>query len=239
MCNRYEPASRQYVLQFWAQDEPSLKPYKGGIGPRDDGPFITPKGAQVGQWGMIRPGSPERIQRAAPKKEGRLGEILMTNCARADRMQTAPTYRDAWKNDQRCLIPANAYYYPYWGTGENIWWRFARQDGEPWMLAGLYNEWTDHKTGEIVPNYTMVTQNANAHPLLRLMHRPERDGDGNVLPLARQDKRSIVPIERADWDLWLTGSKDAALSLIQLPSMHLFSHRAEDPAKQLELPIQD
>ena len=101
----------------------------------------------------------------------------------------------------------------------------------------LYSEWTDFKTGELVPNYTMVTQSANAHPLLRLMHRPDRDREGNVLPPEKQDKRSVVPIEEVDWDMWLNGTHDGALSLIQLPSMHLFSHRAEDPAKQVELPI--
>ena len=40
-----------------------------------------------------------------------------------------------------------------------------------------------------------------------------------------------------DWDMWLTGTHGEALSLIQLPSLHLFSHRAEDPAKQVDLPI--
>jgi len=239
VCNRYEPASREFLEREWSKYEQSLTPYKHGIGPRDDGPFITPKRIVVGQWGMIRPGSPDRIQRAAPKKEGRLGEILMTNCACSDRMQTAPTYRDAWKQGHRCLIPANAYFYPHWGTGENIWWRFSRQDGAPWMLAGLYSEWTDFKTGELVPNYTMVTQHANAHPLLRLMHRPGRDREGNVLPPEKQDKRSVLPIEEVDWDMWLNGTHDDALSLIQLPSTHLFSHRAEDSAKQVELPIQD
>lgn len=37
---------------------------------------------------------------------------------------------------------------PYWGTGKNIWWRFWREDGEPWALAGLWSEWTDPETGE-------------------------------------------------------------------------------------------
>ena len=36
--------------------------------------------------------------------------------------------------------------------------------------------------------------------------------------------------------MWLTGTHGETLSLIQLPSLHLFS-RAEDPAKQVDLPI--
>jgi putative SOS response-associated peptidase YedK len=35
--------------------------------------------------------------------------------------------------------------------------RFARVDGQPWVLAGLWSEWTDPVTGELVPSYTMLT----------------------------------------------------------------------------------
>ena len=107
------------------------------------------------------------------------------------------------------------------------------------MLGGLWSEWIDHATGELVPNYTMLTMNCDAHPLLKLMHKPEKDKDGNVLPPERQDKRTVVPIERADWDVWLNGSVDDALSLIQLPPLHRFDHGAADPAKQVDLPIEE
>lgn len=237
MCNRYEPAQLELFERDWAEYERSRMQYERSIGPRQNGVFIKPGRIEVGQWGMIRPGAPERIQRAKPKRPGLKGDILATNNARSDRMATAATYRDAWQQGHRCLVPAVAYIYPYWGTGSNIWWRFARADGEPWMLGGLWSNWTDHNTGEVVPNYTMITQNANAHPLLRLMHQPDRDSAGNVKPSAEQDKRSVVPIERADWDQWLTGTLDDALSLLKLPALNLFAHRALDPTQQVELPI--
>lgn len=52
-------------------------------------------------------------------------------------------------------------------------WRFRRRDGDLWGLAGLYNEWTDPVTGEIVPRYTMRTLNCDGHPLLSRMHKPD------------------------------------------------------------------
>jgi len=68
---------------------------------------------------------------------------------------------------QRCIIPALSFDEPNWETGRNIWWRFRRADGEPWGLAGLWNAWTDRATGEIHESYTMLTINADDHPLMR------------------------------------------------------------------------
>ena len=201
-----------------------MKPCKPHLGPRDDGPFVTKDRLLVGQWGMIRPGAPDRVQRT-PDKDGKIGAPMSTNNARVERIATAPTYRTAWKNGDRCLIPAITFDEPYWGTGKNIWWRFARKDGDPWAIAGLWSEWKDYVTGEVVPNYTMITMNADAHPLFKLMHRPEKE------------KRTVVPLERVDWDMWLNGSNDDAMSLIQLPSPHLFKRGAADPSKKVNLPV--
>jgi hypothetical protein len=36
-------------------------------------------------------------------------------------------------------------------------------------LPGLWDEWNNPETGEVVPSYTMITQNCDGHPLLGLM----------------------------------------------------------------------
>ena len=84
----------------------------------------------------------------------------------------------------------------------------------------------------------MITMNCDAHPLLKLMHKPEKDKEGTILPPEKQDKRTVVPIDAADWSLWLTGNAEDALSLFQLPPLQLFKHAAADPAKQVDLPIE-
>ena len=72
--------------------------------------------------------------------------------------------------------------------------------------------------GELVPNFTMLTQNCNAHSLLNRMHKPEVDPETKApLPLDLQDKRTVVPIEEGDWDQWLNGSVEQAGTLIRLP----------------------
>lgn len=124
--------------------------YHRSITPLKPGPFVLTDRAVVGQWGMV----PEHSLTRTPLLSN--GRPMSTNNCRTERMTTAPTFRNAWKHGQRCLIPAESYNEPYWGTGKNIWWRFSRVDGTPWALAGLWSEWTDRTTGEVVPNYTMI-----------------------------------------------------------------------------------
>ena len=164
MCNLYEPCGHEKVALKFDVDA-LIGDYAATIAPFKQGPIVVPGRAVVAQWGMIPAHSKTRIP-TLPN-----GQRMSTNNARRERISTAPTYRDAWRRGQRCLIPAESYDEPYWGTGKNIWWRFWRADGEPWALAGIWSEWTDPETGEVVPNYSMITQNCDDHPLLKLMHK--------------------------------------------------------------------
>ena len=229
MCNRYRPASVTQVRDvfgFTLIKEREAETYNaGGIGPWQNGPFVRRDGLDIGQWGLIPWFSKTR------RPTGKLGKPISTNNCRIETVATAPSFKGPWARGQRCLIPAVDYDEPYWGTGRNIWWRFARRDGQAWALAGLWTEWTDPASGEIVVSYTMLTQNCDAHPLLALMHKPDP-----ALPPDAQDKRSVIPIERSDWDTWLNGTVEQAMALVKLPAPDLFLHGAADSAQQVPLP---
>jgi putative SOS response-associated peptidase YedK len=188
--------------------------------------------ALVAQWGMIAPAGKSHIPTLAN------GRRLSTNNARRERMSTAPTFGQAWRQGQRCIIPAESFDEPNWSSGKNVWWRFWRADAAPWALAGLWSEWVDPQTGERVPNYTMITQNCDAHPLLSLMHKPDPK-----LPAHQQDKRTVVPLEEDQWDLWLHATPQQAQSLIRVPPAALFkagpaAAHAHKPAAGLQQPTQ-
>jgi putative SOS response-associated peptidase YedK len=248
MCNIYGSLDEDQLELFlglddalsWEQPtwaEPIVAPLKPGV-------FVAggPDRLRVlvGQWGMIPPDSEDRVPRAKPKPGQKVGTRLSTNNARRERMKTAWTFRRAWARGQRCLIPAAWYDEPYWGISHadpmaatfNTWWRFRRADGEPWMLAGLWDEWTDPHTGEVVLNYTMVTQNCDGHPVLALMHKPDPK-----LPPDKQDKRAVVPIERADWSTWLRGGAEEAESLIRVPPVETLNHGPADAGRTDRLPV--
>ena len=140
-----------------------------------------------------------------------------TNNARSETAASRPTYRAAWAAGQRCLIPAAWYQEPNWETGRNVWRRMARADGEPWAIAGLWSEWADPATGEIVSNFTMLTVNCDGHPLLGRLHKPDPK-----LPADAQDKRSVVPLEPDQWTAWFEATPDEAMGLLLAPPTERF-----------------
>jgi hypothetical protein len=54
-------------------------------------------------------------------------------------------------------------------------------------LAGQWNTWTDKASGEIIESYTMLTINADHHPLMSRMHKPDPK-----LPPDRGSRRNDV-----------------------------------------------
>jgi len=228
MCNRYVSPDTREIEEQWSIGRRNpvpwyreMAPLRAGVYLRAwDGPGVA---LEVGQWGMIPRGSQDRIPRAKPRANQKAGTRLSTNNARAERVATAWTFKWAWADGRRCLIPAVSFDEPNWESGRNEWWRFRRRDGTLWALAGLWDEWKDPATGEIVPNYTMLTINADAHPLMRRMHRPELDPKTRQpLPPEKQDKRSVVAIEASDWDRWLRGTVDEARALLRLTPVDEF-----------------
>lgn len=234
MCTRYITPEIAEIERDWEISRRAPNRWWEGhvlqrvVMPLGVAPFVRAQGElTIGQWGMIPPDAKSSVPASKTT-----GKRLSTVNARAETMAKTWTYRTAWARGQRCLIPATSFDEPYWGTGKNIWWRFARADGRAWALAGLWSEWINPETGEIVPNFTMLTTNADSHPLFNLMHKPDPK-----LPPDQQDKRSVVPIERENWDAWLHGTHEQAEALIHPPALPMVAHGAADPALQVPLPI--
>lgn len=210
MCNRYQTTGRVAIAGQWNVEVDGYAEWLPSIGPWQKGPFIRLKAGEpelvVGQWALI--GDDDKKAISKPR---------MTNNARFDTIAQLRTYRGPWSRGQRCVIPAFAYDEPNWETGKNVWWSLRRADGHPWHLAGIWNAWTDPATGEIVESYSMVTTNADDHPLLRRLHRPDLSR-----PLDKQDKRAVVPIEVDDLPAWLDGSIEQASALVRLPDPAAF-----------------
>ncbi len=155
-----------------------------------------------------------------------------TNNARSEELAAKPTYRTPWAKAQRCIIPASSFDEPYWGAGKNTWWRYHRADGQPWGLAGLWATWTDRATGERHESYSMLTVNADDHPVMRHMHKPDPK-----LAADQQDKRSVIAIEAGDLDQWLAGTIEQAMALLRPPDPAVMLHGPTDSASKVTLPV--
>jgi putative SOS response-associated peptidase YedK len=129
--------------------------------------------------------------------------------ARAETVMEKPSFRDAWRKAQHCIIPAEAIYEPDWRSGKAITTRIESSSGEPLGIAGLWSTWR-HPSGEIINSFTMLTINADDHPLMRNFHRP------------KDEKRMIVILAPAYFDEWLNAKAErSARFLIPFPSDQL------------------
>lgn len=213
MCNRYVSPEEAEIERFWhigRRNQPQWWKL-AEIFPRAQGPFIRMEldaegnletRLVIGQWGLI----PWFAK--SPKL------TYSTNNARAEEVASKASFKQSWHEGRRCIIPAWSFDEPCWETGKNVWWRFKRADGKPWGLAGLWNTWIDKATGEIVESYTMLTINADDHPIMSRMHKPDPK-----LPPDQQDKRSVVAIEFSDCEQWLAGTENQARVLVRPPEV--------------------
>jgi putative SOS response-associated peptidase YedK len=92
------------------------------------------------------------------------------NCI-SEEMTDKPSFRDAWKNGQRCLIPVTGFFEWRWldekGTVK-IPYFITFRDQKVRSMAGLYSRWKDKVTGEYHYTYTVLTTRANS--ILEYVH---------------------------------------------------------------------
>jgi putative SOS response-associated peptidase YedK len=110
--------------------------------------------------------------------------------ARSETVHEKPSFRDAWRHAQHCIIAADAIFEPDWRSGRAVPTRITRADGDPLGIAGLWACWRS-PDGALVHSYTMLTIPAGDHALMRCFHRPE------------DEKRMVVILPEAAFGDWL------------------------------------
>lgn len=103
MCGRYVTRTESAMERFWELRRPPPKFASFNVSPSQQVPIIRElkdegREAVLMRWGLI----PDWAKGIAQK--------YSTINATVERMQSAPAYRNAWRQSQRCLIPANAFY---------------------------------------------------------------------------------------------------------------------------------
>ena len=218
MCTRYISPEAGDIERHWHVGARDGATWAREVYPRYLAPFIRAARTSmeferelvIGQWSLV-PWFAKSAKLPYP-----------TSNARSEELSAKASYKIPWARGQRCVIPAESFFEPNWESGKHVPWRFQSSDSRPWGLAGLWNTWTDKETGEVVESYTMLTLNADHHPLMNRMHRPDPKR-----PPEMQDKRSVVPIALEDVDHWLTAPAEQAARLIKLAPVERFLATAE------------
>jgi putative SOS response-associated peptidase YedK len=156
MCSHYQALKeRERYLRHFGVEPPS-EPGKFDLWPGYVGSFVRRHPhADVGDQAMSQREALPGLFGLVPHWAPDTAITKHTYNARSETVAAKPSFRDAWKWAQHCIIPAEAIYEPDWRTGKPIPTRIERADGEPMGIAGLWSSWKSPK-GETVHSYTMI-----------------------------------------------------------------------------------
>ena len=124
--------------------------------------------------------------------------------ARSETVASKPSFRHAYAKRQFCIIPAESFFEPSYESGRAVRWKIARADQSLLGIAGLW-EWRPNGGIDDQPllSFTMLTINADTHPLMKRFHRPE------------DEKRMLVLLEPAQYQAWLHATPDRIGEFLQ------------------------
>jgi putative SOS response-associated peptidase YedK len=138
-------------------------------------------------------------------KDGNFGR--KTYNARVETVSEKPSYKNAWLKRHYALAIADAFYEPNYETGKAVRTSIRQTNGEPMGIASIWDTWTEPETGELIVTFSMLTINADEHPLMNRFHKPE------------EEKRTIVPLKPELFQDWLNATPDTARDLLRLSSI--------------------
>jgi putative SOS response-associated peptidase YedK len=125
--------------------------------------------------------------------------------ARSETAAEKPSFRNAWRQRQIGLVLADNFYEPSYATGKAVRWKIELASGDPFGIACLWERWTDPKSGEMVVSFSMLTVNADVHPVMRQFHKPgdERRTPVIFAPELHDTWLSADPAQAAEMMTWV------------------------------------
>jgi putative SOS response-associated peptidase YedK len=158
------------------------------------------------KWGLI----PEWV-----KDNKSAGEIrLKTFNARAESVKDKPSFSSSFRS-KRCIIPVRGFFEWQHTSSGKIPWYISRADKDIMSLAGLWSEWSDSSTAEMISTFSVITTDANE--LMADIHNSK--------------KRMPVVLEKEFESLWLdmsSVSEGLCQLLKKYPSSVLAAHTIGD-----------
>jgi putative SOS response-associated peptidase YedK len=100
-------------------------------------------------------------------------------------------------------------------------WEIADAGGEPLGIAGIWEHKQDGPNGLPLLSFSMLTVNADDHPLMRRFHKPD------------DEKRMLVILRPDQYDEWLHCPVEEASGFFsRYPAERLVAHAAPKPSQK-------
>jgi putative SOS response-associated peptidase YedK len=198
MCANYLPSRPERLQQYFYVAAPDSEyrdeTYPGYMAPLIRRPDTSSdelgRSAALGMFGLVPHWADEKLSR-------------QTYNARTETVASKPSFRNAFKKGQFCIIPSDAIYEPSYESGKPVRWRIEHAEGVPLGIAGIWEYKADGPTGLPLLSFSMLTINADDHPLMRRFHRPV------------DEKRMVVIVRPDEFDAWLSSDAVGAASFFK------------------------
>ena len=203
MCSHYQALKEQDKYRRCFGVEPPADLYKFDVWPGYVGAFIRRHPhADVGDEAVPEREALTGLYGLVPHWSRDTTICRHTYNARSETVAVKPSFRDAWRKGHRCIIAADAFFEPDWRSGKAVPTRISGADGEPLGIAGLWSAWKSPGQG-LVQSFTMLTINADQHPLMRLLHKPT------------DEKRMVVILPADRYQDWLEAPIEGSMAFMQ------------------------
>jgi putative SOS response-associated peptidase YedK len=195
MCTNFTPIQKpHWVKEAFGVDLPTA--YEGEVYPGSLAPIVV----QSHQTSRVACGLAKFGLIPAWAKDDKISRH--TYNSRSETAAEKPSYRAAWRNRQYGLVLMENFFEPSYQSGRAVRWKIGLASGEPFAIACLWDRWTDPSSGELVVSFSMLTVNADAHPVMNQFHK---QGD---------EKRTPVIISPELHSTWLSASVENATNLM-------------------------
>ena len=195
MCSNYIPARIDTLAQYFDINQVDFA-YQAESYPGQMAPIL--KAAPTGGVECV-PACFGMVPHWADMKLAR-----QTYNARSETVAEKPSFRNAWRRQQFCVVPLEAFFEPNYESGRAVRWKIGAGDGHPLGVAAI---WELRKAGfdgqGALFSFSMLTINADQHPLMQRFHKPE------------DEKRMLVILHPDQYASWMQASIADALSMLQ------------------------
>lgn len=145
-----------------------------------------PNEAQFFNWGLIPYWTKDLVQAKQLANQ--------TLNARAETIFDKPAFRNSAKY-KRCLVYLDGFYEYHHANNKTYPFLISNKNEEPMAMAGLWDEWIDTDSGEIIKTVSIVTTKANSL-MSKIHNNPKLEGPRMpvILPKEKQDEW-LIPFE--------------------------------------------
>jgi putative SOS response-associated peptidase YedK len=122
--------------------------------------------------------------------------------ARCETVKDKPSFKAAYRERRFAVVLIDDFFEPCYASGQPVRHRIHIESGAPFGVACLWESWTPAADRSTIDSFSMLTLNADEHPVMSKMHAPG------------EEKRTPLVLGVDQFEEWLVASHLEAQALL-------------------------